>query len=332
MTVRAADEPRLRPVASPWGGASRRDGRRVAAAAAVSMAALFGVLWWMLRERPLERPRAGFPSPPDLGAQLAAAQERLKADPQDISALVERGTLLFQKGRGEAGQDSYIEAIGDLEEARDLGALDPRIFYCLGVMYQDEGLAPFALTEYRRFLRHYPEDKEVRLLAAKLAFSLGLFAEAVNDYERLRFSDPDDPLVAENLGLSLLAAKQAERAAAVFDRLRARGGNFGRRADCHLGQMALDSGRVQEARDRLSACLSGGPPPGVAPERAYAGLAAASQKLGRWEEAKASWEAVLKAVPGDSKARAGLREAERRLAAARREAERAARRQARTPR
>ena len=146
-----------------------------------------------------------FPSPPQVASQIAAAQERLKANPQDIAALVELGTLKFEKGR-----DSYVEAIGDLEEARDLGALDARIFYCLGIMYQEEGLFPFALTEYKRFLRHYPEDKEVRMLTAKLYYKMGLFSEAVNEYDRLKFQDPSDPLIEENLGMSLWG-RQAHR-------------------------------------------------------------------------------------------------------------------------
>src|SRR4029079_9664924 len=129
------------------------------------------------------------PAPPQLNSQISTAQDRLKANPQDISALVELGTLLFEKGK-----DSYVDAINDLEEALDLGALDPRIFYCLGIMYQEEGLYPFALTDYKDVMHHAPEDKEVRMLTAKLYYRMGLFNEAVGEYERLKFSDPSDPI------------------------------------------------------------------------------------------------------------------------------------------
>lgn len=319
MSVRAAEDARLRPVRGRWPfGADWLSSRPVAATAVVAVAILFAALWWSLRAKPMPRRRVDFPPAPQLASQVAAAQERLKANPQDISALVELGTLLFEKGR-----DSYVEAINALEEARDLGAMDPRIFYCLGIMYQEEGLFPFALTEYKRFLRHYPEDKEVRLYAAKLYYRMGLFPEAVSEYERLKFQDPDDALIEENLGLSLWGGKQLDRAVGSFTALRERGGDYARRAEFYLGQIALEGGKFQEAYDRFVAAGSADLP-GLEPQRIQTGLAMSAQKLGKWEEAKAAWEAVLKAAPGDAKAKSALAEATRRAAAAKKAAEKAA--------
>ncbi|MFI5347974.1 MAG: tetratricopeptide repeat protein [Elusimicrobiota bacterium] len=315
MTSRAADEPRLKPLRdlSPFGG-SWLNARTMLWAAGGSIAVLFCALWLALRTKPLPRRRADFPAPPQLNSQISSAQDRLKANPQDISALVELGTLLFERGK-----DSYVDAINDLEEARDLGALDPRIFYCLGIMYQEEGLYPFALTEYQRFLRHYPEDKEVRLLSAKLYYRMGLFPEAVGEYERLKFMSPSDPLVEENLGLSLWGAKLMDRALGSFGQLKTYGGDFGRRAEFYKGQIALDAAKYQEAADDFALCgISAGPLPGIPDERVYTGLGMALQKLSRWDEAKTAWEAVLKAAPKDPKAQAALREVNRRLAAAKR--------------
>ena len=313
MTGRIADEPRLQAIRHPWHpGGSRLSARTLLWAAVFSIALLFGALWLTLRAAPPPRRGAGFPAPPRLNARIASAQDRLKADPQDIAALVELGTLLFEKGK-----DSYIDAIGDLEEARDLGAIDPRIFYCLGIMYQEEGLYPFALTEYRRFLRLYPEDKEIRLLAAKLAYRMGLFPEAVGEYERLKFASPADAVVEENLGLSLWGAKLTDRALGSFDQLKTYGGDFGRRAEFYQGQLALEAGKYQEAADHFTRCgIATSPLPEIPGERVYAGLGLAFQKLGRWGEAKAAWEAALKAAPKDPTARSALREADRRLASA----------------
>jgi tetratricopeptide (TPR) repeat protein len=310
----ASDEPRLKPVRHPWHfTASWLNARTLSWAAGFSIALLFVGLWWMLRAKPLPRRHVDFPAPPQLNAQISTVQDRLKANPQDISALVELGTLLFEKGK-----DSYVDAISDLEEARDLGALDPRIFYCLGIMYQEEGLYPFALTEYQRFLRHYPEDKEIRLLAAKLYYRMGLFPEAVGEYERLKFASPGDPLIEENLGLSLWGAKLMERALGSFDQLKTYGGDFGRRAEFYKGQIALEAGKFQEAADHFSQVgISTSPLPGIPEERVYTGLGMALQKLSRWDEAKTAWEAVLKAAPKDPKAQAALREVNRRLAASR---------------
>lgn len=316
MTGRAAfDETRLKPVRHPWRFTGAWLNARVLSwAAGFSIAVLFGGLWFMLRAKPLPRRRVDFPAPPQLNAQISSAQDRLKANPQDISALVELGTLLFEKGK-----DSYVDAISDLEEARELGALDPRVFYCLGIMYQEEGLYPFALTEYQRFLRHYPEDKEIRLLAAKLYYRMGLFPEAVGEYERLKFSSPADPLVEENLGLSLWGAKLMDRALGSFDQLKTYGGDFGRRAEFYKGQIALEAGRFQEAADYFQQVgIAGKPLKDIPSERVYTDLAMALQKLSRWEEAKAAWSEVLKATPKDPKAQAALREVNRRLASVKR--------------
>lgn len=319
MTQHAVDEVRLKPVKSPWALAGGwLSARAVAIAAAVSIVVLFGALTFMLRDKPLPRRHTDFPPPPQAAAQIAAAQERLRSNPQDIVALVELGTLKFEKGK-----DSYVEAIGDLEEARDLGALDPRIFYCLGIMYQEEGLFPFALTEYKRFLRHYPEDKEVRMLTAKLYYKMGLFPEAVGEYERLKFLDPSNPLVEENLGMSLWGGKLVDRAVGSFSVLKAQGGDYARRAEFYLGQIALEAGKYQEAYDHFVA-VGVQPLAGLEPQRAPTGLAMAAQKLGKWEEARAAWETALRAAPGDAKASAALRETTRRASAAKKAAEAAA--------
>lgn len=320
MTSRAAEEVRLQTVRGPWArGLPWLDARIVAVAATASIALLFASLWFMLREKPLPRRRGDFPAPAQLANQITAAQERLKTDAQDISALVELGTLLFEKGK-----QSYVEAIGALEEARDLGALDPRIFYCLGIMYQEEGLMPFALTEYKRFLRHYPEDKEVRMLAAKLYYRMGLFTEAVGEYERLKFQDPGDPLIEENLGLSLWGAKLIDRAAVSFGSLKIVGGDFARRSEFHLGQIDLEAGKFQEAYDHFFR-VGADALPGLEPQRLPTGLAMAAQKLGLWEEARDAWAAAAQAAPGDAKVAAALREATRRAKAAKKAAAKAKR-------
>lgn len=318
MTHKVVDEVRLKAVKSPWAAGGWLSAWGVAVAAAVAIVVLFGTLAFMLRDKPMPRRGADFPSPPQVASQIAAAQERLKADPQDIAALVELGTLKFEKGKS-----MYVEAIGDLEEARDLGALDPRIFYCLGIMYQEEGLSSFALTEYKRFLRHYPEDKEVRMLTAKLYYRMGLFTEAVGEYERLKFAHPSDPLIEENLGLSLWGAKLVDRAAGSFGQLKAVGGDFARRAEFYLGQISLEAGKFQEAYDHFVA-VGEAALPGLEPQRAPTGLAMAAQKLGKWDEAQVAWEAALKAAPGDAKAKTALREATKRAAAAKKAAEKAA--------
>lgn len=309
-----ASAPRIRPIRRAFRLPAWLGTRAAAAGVAIVAAALVAVIALSLREAgSFARRRIEFPSLPNVDAAVAAAQEKLKENPQDIAALVELGTLHFEKGR-----EFYPDAINELEEARELGALDPRLFYGLGIMYQEVGLYPFALEEYRRFLRHYPDDKEVRMLAAKLLYKQGRFSEAVSEYERLKFHHPGDALIEENLGLSLWGAGALDRAREAFLQLKAQGREPARRASFYLGQIALDAGQLEEAVAHLSAAAPepGAAVPGVEPQRFYAALGTALQKLNRWEEARASWELVVKASPDDAKAKAALREASRRAAAA----------------
>lgn len=186
-------------------------------------AAFFGVMYVVLQDAgSFSHSKIEFPPLPQVNAAIAAAQERLKVNPQDITTLVELGTLHFEKGK-----EFYPDAINELEEARELGALDPRIFYCLGIMYQEVGLYSFALEEYKRYLRHYPDDKETRMLEAKLLYRQKNYPEAVSEYERLKFHYPNDILIEENLGLSLWAAKEVDRAVESFTQLESMGGGSG---------------------------------------------------------------------------------------------------------
>ncbi|MFA6003578.1 MAG: tetratricopeptide repeat protein [Elusimicrobiota bacterium] len=272
-----------------------------------------GIYFGFLRYPRMPRPSLELSARPRIDAAIAAAQERLKSNPQDIAALVELGSLHFEKG-----PDAYPDAINELEDARRLGALDVRIFYCLGVMYQELALYPFALEEYQRYLRNQPEDKEVRMLAAKLYFRQGDFAAAINEFERLKFSDPDDALVCENLGLSLLEAKLLDRAVENFKQVQAEGGLPARRAAFYLGRIAFEQGRFQEAYDMMQGSLPREGEPsdfGIPFDRMYAALALTLQKLNRPEEAKEAWNRVLKLIPKDAKALAALKELNRRFPA-----------------
>ncbi|HBB67942.1 MAG: hypothetical protein A2X28_07010 [Elusimicrobia bacterium GWA2_56_46] len=169
-----------------------------------------------------------------LDRRLAGLAERTGKDPNDIQAFFESGLLKFQKGAA-----SYIEAISDLETARSRGLADIRTFYYLGRMYQAEGLYDFALEEYRRFLNNRPGDFEVRMLAGKLLFSLGRYAQAVKEYEILKDAQPENFLVLENLALSRWKNKQDPQP--VIDLLRGMGAEAVFRAGYVSGLVAYES-------------------------------------------------------------------------------------------
>ena len=302
---------RIKPArASHRGPAGWLDSRAIIGIVGLLTLAFLGALYFLLHDSGgFARRTIEFPPLPKLNAAIVAAQERLKGNPQDIATLVELGTLHFEKGK-----EYYPDAINELEEARELGALDPRIFYCLGIMYQEVGLYQFALDEYKRFLRHYPDDKEIRMLTAKLLYKQGNFSEAVKEYERLKFNYPGDSLIEENMGLSLWGAKETDRAIDSFNTLKTQGAEQARRAEFYLGQISLERGDAKGALEHLQKSQEGGAvPAGIPADRFHTALAQAYQKLGDWPSAKAAWEQVVQENPSDAKAKEALRSATRHI-------------------
>jgi len=246
--------------------------------------------------------------------RLEAAALQLKEDPENIQALLESGRLHYEKGK-----EFYPDAINELEEAWRLGALDPMTFYYLGVMYQEEGLYSFAISQYKRFLRNKPDDLEIRLLLAKLLYQNGQYDEALTHYAWAQSHGSKDPVVRENMGLCLVALKRTDEASKIFQELSQRGSAEGKRADFYLGQIASDGLRYQEAIDLFSKALPlGNEDIGIPPAVLHAALAVDLQKLERWDSAKAEWEKALGYDPSDKKAKrqlgvvkAAIRKAER---------------------
>ena len=167
-------------------------------------------------------------------SRLARLDERIRGNPNDIQALLEAGTLRFQKG-----QSGYIDAINNFETARSRGAADVRIFYCLGRMYQAVGLYDFAMEEYRRFLNNRPDDFEVRMLAAKLLFASGKYPEAVREYEVLSEAHRNNMMVLENLALSRWKSGQDPKR--TLDKLGGLGPEAAFRARYISGRMAFEN-------------------------------------------------------------------------------------------
>ena len=148
--------------------------------------------------------------------RLAELQALLAANPDDMRALAEAGRLKYQLGAAR-----YVEAIADLEKARALGLADARTFYYLGAMYQAVGLYDFAAQEYKRFLNNFPDDREARMLLAKLCYAAGDFPGAIREYETL-LKGGEDPVLLENLALARWKNKQDYSATLV--KMREQGG------------------------------------------------------------------------------------------------------------
>ena len=269
-----------------------------------------GGMVFLLRDNPSFAPMVVSVAAPHLDNSIASTQEILKGNPEDLRALVRLGILHFQKG-----EELYPQAINELEDARSLGALDPRIFYYLGQMYQSLGFYPFAIEQYQRYLRNFPQDKDIRQREAKLLYQAGRYAEASSEYQRLSFSFPKDPLIEENLGLSLWKLKDVDRAADIFQKLEVSSPQSAKRDEFYLGEMAFDKKDYEGALGHfLKSIPAQGEDIGISPHDLYVPLASSWQKLGDYARAEKAWESALAASPDDLKAKAALRQTRRLLA------------------
>jgi tetratricopeptide (TPR) repeat protein len=249
-------------------------------------------------------------STPRLDDAIASNQKILKTNSEDLRALTRLGILQFQKG-----VDFYPQAINEFEEARSLGSLDPRIFYYLGLMYHDLGFYPFAIEQYQRYLRNFPENKDIRQKEAKLLYQAGRYAEASSEYQRLNFRFPKDPVIDENLGLSLWKLKNIDRAADIFQKLETSSPGSVKRDEFYLGEISLDRKDDEGALGHfLKSVPAQGEDTGIAPHDIYSSLAAVWQKLGDYSRAKTAWESALSFSPGDLKAKIALKQTQKLLA------------------
>ena len=278
---------------APWGRSAleTRAGKyltrpRAAAASAILAVAGGGFLVAYLLVSRHGRDGGGRLTADAIPGTIKAQEEKLRSEPENISTLVSLGEMRFK-----SGESGYVEAINDLEEARDLGALDPKIFRMLGLMYQREGLYPFALKEYERYMRHFPNDKDIALRRAKLLYEMKRYAEASEQYAALLEEIPSDPLIKENLALSFWKNKEDSKAWRLFSELEALGGTEAGRAAFFLGEMSYAKRRYKNALTyfRVAEKISRGgnlPGPGFEPGVLQREMASAFQKLGRWKEAR----------------------------------------------
>lgn len=283
-----------------------RETLTAAGLAAVIAALLVGLVVRVgSRQHPFPKRPNQFLASDSIDKRLADLTTRLDKDPQDVNALTESGILHFQKGK-----DHYTEALNQLHDARKFGAVDPRIFYYMGVMYQEEGLYPFALEEYRRYLRHYPKDKEIRLLTAKLLYQSGSFNEAVHEFRALSLIHQRDPLILENLGLSLWKSKQLDEARRTLKELQSFGPVESLRASFFLGKIHMETGDYKSAmRDfsRLRSSEGTLQLAGIEPFDIQSSIALTFEKVKLYKEAKQHWEYALAIQPDDKTAKSSLR-------------------------
>ena len=222
-------------------------------------------------------PRLG--SPPVSTAKLEKILEEsalvLEKNPKNLSALVDQGVANFLMG-----PEHYAESLNALTEAWRGGAFDERIFYYLGILYENLSIFDEAEKQYLRFLNHEPEDREVRLRLARLSFRMGKWRESITQYQKLIDKNPMDVTSLVNLGLACQLRHKTESSEK----------GKRRKSDAEIANL-LDRG-IQNLES--AAALDPNLPKGI-----YLALSQMYASKGLWDKALAAAQTELAKYPGE---------------------------------
>lgn len=263
------------------------------------------VCFWTIRTYPSPPPPAPFPRhlsecrpQAALAAARAASLAVLADHPDNIPAHVDLALACYEGGPAE-----YVKGLEYLERARDLGALDERLFYYAGVMYEAEGLSEYAVPEYERFLRCHPEDLETRLRLANLFYKTGELDKSIEAYRLVSAQKPNDLLVSYNLAFVHREKKNWAEGLSSLKPFLDSGkplpvGGYKLLGDLYLGsgdaQRAMAEYEREQVRSGESADVS-------------VSIAQAAESLGQIDVAVQSWNKALTFDPANREARAHLR-------------------------
>lgn len=245
---------------------------------------------------PFPRQPSEFRSPSVLAIDKEAALSTLSVRGDDLASLLNLAIIYFEEG-------AHVKGLEYLERARDLGAIDDRLFYYAGVMYEAQGLPEYAVAEYEKFLRHHPDDVETRLRLANALYRMDDVDRSIDHYRRVLTARPGDPLVSYNLALAYRDKKRWDEGLTALKPFLDLGKPLPAGGHRLLGDLYLGSGSAEKAlseyekeRDlsgeTLEVCLA---------------LAAAAETLKKTDLAVAYWNKALGQDPTHREARARLR-------------------------
>ena len=263
------------------------------------------VFVWTLRHYPRPTPPPPFPrhasefrSPPALAAAKAAALAVLAVRPDDMNAHVEMVLACFEGGSGD-----YVKGLEYLERARDLGALDDRLFYYAAVMYENQGLLEYAVPEYEKFLRRHPNDLETRLRLGNLFYRMEELDKSIDAYHLVLAGQPNDPLVSYNLAMAYRDKKKWAEGLDSLKPFLASGKPLPVGGHKLLGDLYRGNGDAQRALSEYDLeRANSGESVDVA-----SGMAQAAESLGQMDVAIERWKKVLELDPAHREARNRLR-------------------------
>lgn len=185
-----------------------------------------------------------------------------------------------------------INALQHYRRTVELAPAHRRALLGLANMYGVTQRYAAATDTWRQFLRHYPDQDEVRLQLADLLLLRGQYRESVEEYQEILVQRPHRALLHSRLGQAYAASALLDQAEAAYlkavelapdstlayyplARLYERRGQLeraeqtyqqllARRSDhlaglCHLADLLLQRGAEEAAEDRLRQALNLGP-------------------------------------------------------------------------
>ncbi len=255
-------------------------------------------------ERPFPRQPTEFRAPAELEKAKADLQSVTQKEPENIAAWIDLSLVAY-----ESGKEHYVEGLESLERARDLGALDDRLFYYAGVMYEAEGLVDYARPEYERFLRHHPDDQEARLRLGNLYYRTEDLDRAIEQYEKILAARPADPLVSYNLALAYRDKERWPDGLRVLDEAVSAGKALPDGDQKLYGDLHRGAGDLAKAMEHYNLALS--------QQKDDAGLwesmALSYEELKDYAQALTAWKRVQEINPKHRKARDKARQMQRKV-------------------
>jgi tetratricopeptide (TPR) repeat protein len=145
---------------------------------------------------------------------VTATTDDLHSNPEDFNAWSQLAIAYFN-----LGPSSYADGLNALEKARALGATSESLFYYAGIMYENLGLPDYAVNEFSKFLRHYPDDEEIQMHLANLFVLQKRYDDAYKLYTALAKRSSQNPALLLNLAVVCKEKGDFEGALNAFSKL-----------------------------------------------------------------------------------------------------------------
>lgn len=230
----------------------------------------------------------------DLEGAIAAFSEAVARDPEEELAQYNLGVSLVERGETERALEHLQRAVELDPDFRDAQ-------FNLGKLLLDLARFEEAASHFHRAFEIDPRDSEARLEWVLAEGRRGRSSVAVEELEAESEADPENPSIDLALGVALAGAGRSSEAREHLEQVAESSGDTATRAraQLQLGLLLQASNDPEAALSRFQEARR------LDPELLAASSAAGIQlaRMGRFEEAAASFGQVVEASPRDETAR-----------------------------